>query len=68
MRAGLVELGVESSAVKSSTINDSDNMLMRLEFCLGDAGAHYTAFFTAPTAEQQRPSAGAVRTQALYLQ
>ena len=48
MRAGLVELGVESSAVKSSTINDSDNMLMRIEFLLNDTGLHYTAFFTAP--------------------
>ena len=48
MRAGLVELGVESSAVKSSTINDSDNMLMRIEFLLLDTGIHYTAFFTAP--------------------
>ena len=53
MRAGLVELGVESSAVKSSTINDSDNMLMRIEFILDDGGRHYTAFFTAPSQEHQ---------------
>jgi hypothetical protein len=60
MRAGLVELGVESSAVKSSTINDSDNMLMRIEFILNDAGIHYTGFFTAPSPEQQRADAAAL--------
>lgn len=59
MRAGLVELGVESSAVKSSTINDSDNMLMRIEFILDDGGRHYTAFFTAPSQEQQQADAAA---------
>eukprot|EP01052_Picozoa_sp_SAG31_P022814 SAG31_NODE_1836_length_7126_cov_8.436175_4_plen_354_part_00 len=45
MRQGLVELGVESEAVKSTAINESDNQLMRFEFLLRDQGVHYTAFY-----------------------
>ena len=39
---------MESEAVKSTAINESDNQLMRFDFLLRDHGAHYTAFYCHP--------------------
>jgi Rad3-related DNA helicase len=54
MRAGLMELGLESNEVKSDAINESDNLLMRFDFLLRDGGVHYAGFFC-----HDKPEAGA---------
>ena len=48
MRAGLIDLGVESEAVKSVAINDSEAVLSRFELLLNDGGPHYTGWYTLP--------------------
>ena len=39
---------MESEAVKSVAINESDNVLMKFECLLRDAGHHYAGWYTLP--------------------
>ena len=39
---------MESEAVKSVAINESDNVLMKFECLLRDAGQHYAGWYTLP--------------------